>query len=461
MKNPDLREGTEFPAAVVFVLIHGLKDCSDAPHVPNALRALNDALRGVDASAFVLSTIAGAIIVVPDTASWSADDLLSVLDQAKVGFPLHVGVTHGTVEVVRDIDDEPNLIGPPINIAARLATSRNNPGVLVHESYVGLADGTLAAGHWLHRSVRKAISITGKPQDPPFVCFRGPHTFAARPLERQEPYSSRPAVLIAYDLPKFSAGDRAQLRKRFTRLAQVFQKLRQSAPMQAAMALQSPGGDGGVLALDGVSLSEAAMIASRLQALSEIESLDHSEAIAIEIRIGVHYGQVVRYVNAHGIERPTGLALFAADDIAGDEHARSRKGIILTRLVADSLAGGSSQRLATEFEPLPRLTTGPASGVERFVKVNSMRAQAEGRAVVAQPVKEVKMTRDELLTRLSQLLPSQFEEVLFRAKIPTAHLPGASASQATRAIDAIRYLEQQNQLEQLARVLDQVAMGPR
>jgi hypothetical protein len=37
----------------------GIKDCRDAPKVPNALRALNEALRGVDASAFVLSTIAG------------------------------------------------------------------------------------------------------------------------------------------------------------------------------------------------------------------------------------------------------------------------------------------------------------------------------------------------------------------------------------------------------------------
>jgi hypothetical protein len=78
--------------------------------------------------------------------------------------------------------------------------------------------------------------------------------------------------------------------------------------MQVATALLSPGGDGGVLVLDRVNLSAAAMIASR---------------------------------------------------IAGDEHARSRNGIILTRLLADSLAGGSSQRLASEFAPLPRLTAGP------------------------------------------------------------------------------------------------------
>jgi hypothetical protein len=83
---------------------------------------------------------------------------------------------------------------------------------------------------------------------------------------------------------------------------------------------------------DGVNLPDAAAIASRLQSLTEIESLDRAEAIAVEIRIGVHYGPVAHYVNARGIERPTGLAVFVAEDIASDEHARSRKGIILTRL---------------------------------------------------------------------------------------------------------------------------------
>jgi 3',5'-cyclic AMP phosphodiesterase CpdA len=94
-------------------------------------------------------------------------------------------------------------------------------------------------------------------------------------------------------------------------------------------------------------------------------------------------------------------------------------------------------------------------------QANSMRAQAEGREAVAQQVKEVKMTRDELLARLSRLLPSQFKEVLFRAKVPPEHLPTDSAPQATRAIDAIQYLEQQNRIDQLARILEEVATGPR
>lgn len=66
------------------------------------------------------------------------------------------------------------------------------------------------------------------------------------------------------------------------------------------------------------------------------------------------------------------------------------------------------------------------------------------------------MTREELLTQLSELLPTQFEEVLYRAKIPPKYVPGASAAQAVRAIEALRYIEQQERLEELARIVRQV-----
>jgi TIR domain-containing protein len=74
----------------------------------------------------------------------------------------------------------------------------------------------------------------------------------------------------------------------------------------------------------------------------------------------------------------------------------------------------------------------------------------------ALPADETPMTRGELLTRLSQLLPAQFEAVLFRARIPPQYLPPSTASQVTRAIDALRYMEQQNQLDQLSRIIHQV-----
>jgi nucleoside phosphorylase len=75
------------------------------------------------------------------------------------------------------------------------------------------------------------------------------------------------------------------------------------------------------------------------------------------------------------------------------------------------------------------------------------------------PIEEGHMTSNELLTRLSKLLPPQFEEVLYRAQIPLGYLPGPTASQTERAVGVMRYIEQQNQLDQLARIVQQVVTG--
>jgi hypothetical protein len=66
------------------------------------------------------------------------------------------------------------------------------------------------------------------------------------------------------------------------------------------------------------------------------------------------------------------------------------------------------------------------------------------------------MTSSELLLRLSKLMPSQFEIVLSLAGIPREHLSGSTAPQGTRAAEVMRYIEQQNQLDQLARIVRQV-----
>src|SRR5580692_10223422 len=69
------------------------------------------------------------------------------------------------------------------------------------------------------------------------------------------------------------------------------------------------------------------------------------------------------------------------------------------------------------------------------------------------------MTKDELLTRMNRLLPAQFEEVLFRAGIPLEYISSAGSAQAQRAVDVLRYIEPQNELGRLARILEAVA-GP-
>ncbi|HET7500440.1 MAG TPA: WD40 repeat domain-containing protein [Kofleriaceae bacterium] len=80
-------------------------------------------------------------------------------------------------------------------------------------------------------------------------------------------------------------------------------------------------------------------------------------------------------------------------------------------------------------------------------------------AIVGAPAEESVMTREELLSRLSKLLSSQFEQVLYLARIPTEHLPSSTAAQALRAVELMRYIEHQNQLEQLARIVQRVVTG--
>jgi hypothetical protein len=85
----------------------------------------------------------------------------------------------------------------------------------------------------------------------------------------------------------------------------------------------------------------------------------------------------------------------------------------------------------------------------------------DARAAYAAEAAVPQMTRDELLAQLKKLLSSQFEEVLFCAQVPQEHLSASSAPQVTRAVEVIRYLEDQKRLPELACVIAQVIAGRR
>jgi WD40 repeat protein len=72
------------------------------------------------------------------------------------------------------------------------------------------------------------------------------------------------------------------------------------------------------------------------------------------------------------------------------------------------------------------------------------------------PTEERVMTREELLSRLSKLRSPQFEQVLYLVRVPDEYLPASTAAQALRAVELMRYIEQQGQLDQLARIVRQV-----
>jgi hypothetical protein len=138
-----------------------------------------------------------------------------------------------------------------------------------------------------------------------------------------------------------------------------------------------------------------------------------------------------------GLKRSEAWKKFACDSAAAFTRAFLR-----TRPVEV----GSSTRTASDASP------------RSASKPNEVSARPRPHASPRQNT-EVPMTRSDMLTRLQGLLPSQFDEVLFRTNVPLAHLP--AGSQTTRATGAILYLEQQNRLEQLAQILQQVASHPR
>jgi hypothetical protein len=87
---------------------------------------------------------------------------------------------------------------------------------------------------------------------------------------------------------------------------------------------------------------------------------------------------------------------------------------------------------------------------------DSVRLSARRATAVPRDALPASTEREAVMDRLKGLNLSQFEEVLFRARVPREHLSGPSAPQATRAMEVINYFEQRNLLEQLKRIIDDV-----
>jgi hypothetical protein len=61
--------------------------------------------------------------------------------------------------------------------------------------------------------------------------------------------------------------------------------------------------------------------------------------------------------------------------------------------------------------------------------------------------------RERLLDALRSLLPAQLDVVVFKLAVPPDLLSGATAAQATRSIEILRWAEQRGRLGDVARVL--------
>jgi hypothetical protein len=165
-------------------------------------------------------------------------------------------------------------------------------------------------------------------------------------------------------------------------------------------------------------------------------------------------------VRLEPVEPPYLIAQLAYVDLFPDEAAFAGG---IARLI-NSISSHETRRAGTTYplEPAHGSAVQPAEEEPAALLSGTyeVRATVDRRGASRFQIKEKRMTREEdLLTRLQGLLSSQFETVLFRARVPFEHISAPSAPQATRAVEVMRYLAQQNQLEQLARILAEVA-GP-
>ena len=224
-------------ATVVFVGIPGIKGWPSLlayRGIAGLHHALRQTLRrhpSAKASVHVLSSLTGAILIIPDGTDFYAHRYLKALAVAwcAQGIPVRAGVVHGEIELLSDVDGLVNAVGEPINVAARIAVKGKKPGCVLEDGYLDFAGAVSDFGKG------KRVSLKGKSHDRGRI--RGVQLKAqdflslAKVIQRRLPaFAERPepvnGVALGYDLPKFSAGDRAELSKRFRAVADAFSSLK-------------------------------------------------------------------------------------------------------------------------------------------------------------------------------------------------------------------------------------------
>jgi class 3 adenylate cyclase len=376
-----------YNGAVLFFAVHDIKQ-----YAPNLVTAcIIELNRVVSQSALIQTigrdwvgtTVSGLFVLVPDGANIVAHEHLARIaaDCAKCGIPVKCAVAYGRVVCVEDTDCALNFIGTAINTAARLTFADENGGCLVAERYVQYAKefSSHRDEGLLERS--SVISVSGKAHDADFLCRK-----ISRPdvsmlsevnegrLTAHKSVSEIPGLVIAYDLPQFSAGDESQIDKRVRSLVSAFHRLRQNrTALRNSKMYFCPGGDGGILVLENV-LEEADEIATSLSKEFLVESEYKEDSISVEARIGVHYGVVLLYHDVRGALRPTGRTCFATEELTSDKYGKAA-GLVFSGALKDVISRGSEKTLTREFEELPALPMGPAAELRRFARRASPKAQ--------------------------------------------------------------------------------------
>jgi len=339
-------------------------------------RALETYLKDRDYQPDVLSAMTGGILLVPDHSNiYIHNDLAGLADLwFGMGIPVRMGVVHGEIEVIIDVDGNKNAVGELLNVAARLATQKDKPGCLLHQSYLDFTQGIIGNDSLVRQG--KFVAISGKSHDVAKMralqlnAASFPTATDSKRIQVGDVQINGPvnAVAIAYDLPQFSAGDRSELSKRVRSVADAFSTFRAEGFLNETLYF-SPGGDGGIIVLQ-TKKREGYEAAERIAQLLQVESQGRHEQVQAVSRIGLHYGPVYLYNNAVQLVRPTGQVCFVADSLASDLAVSTipREMVVFSEAFIDIAAEGSKEFFRLNYEEISQLQEGPAKGLRRFVK---------------------------------------------------------------------------------------------
>lgn len=394
---PEFTNRQELPACVAFLNIAGIKG-QPATTVVRAMTTLHKQLSGLKkrkglSGLRVLSTLTGAIIIVPDDCIIYLHSVLGELAASfsMYGLPVRVGVSRGDLEVLEDADGRLNIIGPAINLAARIATATDNLGCLFHDDYYRFAK-SFTSDHPLDPKYGSAISVRGKLHDPEIPCWTAPNYDVPADIDDSKlPRLSgtppeKSGVVLAYDLPKFSAGDKNTISSRFRSVVDAITRLRANQA-SGTPAIFSPGGDGGLLLISGPK-KQGFKTAQELVDLLAVETDNKDPKTAVRSRVGLHYGRVSLFKDAEGNLRPTGPVCFVADEIGKGVEAGS--GVVISGEFADIVTEGDRKRFAIEYSPLSKLVEGPARGIARFQRARNMAVFSSDEAAQSDRIAEAR-----------------------------------------------------------------------
>jgi len=369
-----------YSGTIVFIIISGLKAMSSmnifsSISLLNRVAGASGLLKQIGPK-WIGTTPSGLFILVPDESGVVAHEHILALfgELNAAGIPIRCGLSSGRLLAFEDVDGGINFIGRAINIAARLAFSGDNTACLIHESYMSLMIDLMPVGSKSILNGATSVVVKGKAHDgfgfrclalDSTVLLSKPDVAATGEVTSVSAPAHVAALILTYDLPRFSEGDDSHLSKRVRALVDVMQMFKaNNSKLKNLEPFFSPGGDGGTLVLPG-SPTEAFALSRDLANRLIVENERRDQQISVDARMGLHYGNVLLYRDAADRLRPTGQSCFIAEELMADEEAK-RAGLVYSGDLKVEISLGSDEFLERYFKQLPSMSM-YGRDIERYV----------------------------------------------------------------------------------------------